>query len=251
MMLNSLSLKIFAKLMDNLNFTFNENLIKQKLFPFDSPKRISLKDEFFTPSAILFSIVPHEKNIPYELIIIHRTDRGLKHRGEMSFPGGKFDPVNDQTLQDTALREAEEEIGVPRDKIKILGCLHDMVTLTKYTITPFVAVIDKNQKLVKEEREVQEILKIPITFFLERKNFKEQIILVEDDKFPIFYFNYYNPKNGKKYTVWGATAYMIASFFQQVYGYHLSRHGIKRFNLERIRQLKDYIKYKREITSKF
>jgi len=236
--------------MDKLDLIFNENLIKKRIFPFESPKRISIKDEFFTSSAVLFSIIPYE-NKPYDLIVIHRTDKGSRHRGEISFPGGKFDPLLDNSLEETALRETEEEIGVPKSRIKILGCLDDMVTLTKFIVTPFIGIIDKDQILVKEEREVQEILKIPIDFFIGKKNFREQAIDIEGKKFPIFYFNYKNKENSKTYTVWGATAYMISTFIETIYDVIISELGLARFNLEKIRDLKDYIKYRHEITSKF
>ena len=236
--------------MDKLDLIFKENLIKKRIFPFESPKRISIKDEFFTSSAVLFSIIPYE-NKPYDLIVIHRTDKGSRHRGEISFPGGKFDPLLDNSLEETALRETEEEIGVPKSRIKILGCLDDMVTLTKFIVTPFIGIIDKDQILVKEEREVQEILKIPIDFFIGKKNFREQAIDIEGKKFPIFYFNYKNKENSKTYTVWGATAYMISTFIETIYDVIISELGLARFNLEKIRDLKDYIKYRHEITSKF
>lgn len=224
----------------DLDLIFNEKLIKKKLLDFDSPKRISLKDNFFTSSAVLFSIIPYEDR-PYDLVIIHRADRGSRHRGEMSFPGGKFDPDADNSLQDTALRETEEEIGVPQNKIKILGCMHDFPTMTKFVITPFIGIIDKNQKLVKDEREVQEILKIPIDFFVYKKNFREQAFDIEGKKFPVFYFNYENKENGKTYTVWGATAHMISTFIEQIYDVYMSELGLQRFRLEKIKFLKDYI----------
>lgn len=236
--------------MDKSDLIFKENFIKQKLHLFNSPKRIRIDDDFFTKSAVLFSIIPYE-NKPYDLIVIHRTDKGSQHRGEMSFPGGKFDPLSDNSLEETALRETEEEIGVPKSKIKILGCLDDMVTLTKFIVTPFIGIIDKDQILIKEEREVQEILKIPIDFFISKKKFREQAIDIEGKKFPIFYFNYKNKVNSKTYTVWGATAYMISNFIKIVYDIDLSELGLKRFKLENIKLLKDYIKYRRMITSKF
>ena len=157
--------------MDSL--IFNEALIKRKLFDCNSPSRISLQDDFFTRSAVLFSLIPYE-NKPYDLILIHRSNLGTRHRGEMSFPGGKFEKDEDITLKDTALRETGEEIGVNRESIKIIGCLDDFPTMTKYIITPFVAVIDKNQQLLREEREVQRILKIPIDFFTSKTQFREQ-----------------------------------------------------------------------------
>ncbi|MFX0035009.1 MAG: NUDIX hydrolase [Candidatus Hermodarchaeota archaeon] len=236
--------------MNILNLIFNEDFIKKKLFPCDSPLRISIKDRFFTSAAVLFSIIPYD-NKPYELILIHRSERGLRHRGEISFPGGKFDSRFDNSLEDTALRETEEEIGVPREKIKIFGCLDDFPTMTQYIITPFLGIIDKNQVLVKDEREVQRILKIPVDFFTSRKNFKEQAIDIEKKKFPVFYFNYYDKNNGQEYTIWGATAYMITSFIEKVYELNMSQLGLKRFKLEKIKQIKEYIKYRNQITRKF
>lgn len=229
---------------------FDESFIKSRLFNCESPSRIFLKDDFFTSSAVLFSIIPY-KDKPYDLILIHRSNLGTRHRGEMSFPGGKFEDDKDKSLKDTALREAEEEIGVPRDYIKIIGCLDDFPTMTKYIITPFVAIIDKNQKLIKQEAEVQRILKIPINFFTSKTQFREQAIDVDGHKFPVFYFNYLDQENGQKYTVWGATAYMIVTFIEMLYGFTLSNLGLKRFKLEKIKDLKEYIKYRDNITKQF
>lgn len=234
--------------MDSL--IFDESFIKSRLLNCDSPSRISLKDDFFTSSAVLFSIIPY-KDKPYDLILIHRSELGTRHRGEMSFPGGKFEDRKDITLKDTALREAEEEIGVPRENIKIIGCLNDFPTMTKYIITPFVAIIDKNQELNRQESEVQRILKIPINFFTSKMQFREQAIDVDGNKFPVFYFNYIDQKTGQKYTVWGATAYMIVTFIETIYDFTLSNLGLQRFKLEKIKDLKEYIKYRNKITKKF
>ncbi|MFX0056783.1 MAG: NUDIX hydrolase [Candidatus Hodarchaeota archaeon] len=236
--------------MEISNSTFNEAFIRQKLIPCDSNLRIKLKDKFFTSSAVLFSIIPYETK-PYELILIHRTNRGTRHRGEMSFPGGKFEPKLDNSLEDTALRETEEEIGVSKKNVKIIGCLDDFPTMTKYIITPFVGLIDKDQKLIKDDREVQEIVKIPIDFFIKKKNFREQAVDILGNKFPVFYFNYTNKENGKKFTVWGATAYMISNYLERVYNYNLSESGLKRFKLDKIKLVKEYIKYRDRITKNF
>ncbi|MFX0033629.1 MAG: NUDIX hydrolase [Candidatus Hodarchaeota archaeon] len=236
--------------MDSLNLIFNETLIKEKTYDCNSSSRVSLKDTFFTSSAVLFTIIPYD-NKPFELILIHRSQRGSRHRGEISFPGGKFEPNLDKTLRDTALRETEEEIGVPKNKVKIIGCLDDFPTMTKYIITPFIATIDKNQILVKDDREVQSILKVPIDFFIKKQNFKEQAITIENKKFPIFYFNYFDIINKKNYTIWGATAYMISTFIEKIFNYHMSELGINRFKLEKIKQLKEYIKYRKQIVGNF
>ncbi len=235
--------------MDSLNLIFDENSIRTKLFPCDSPSRIKLKDDFFTSSAVLFCIIPY-KDKPYDLVLIHRSNRGNRHRGEISFPGGKIEP-DDISLKDTALREAEEEIGLPRKNVKILGCLDDFPTMTKFVITPYVAIINNDQKLIKDDREVQKILKIPIDFFISKKNFREQAVDINGNKFPIFYFNYKDDESKQTYTVWGATAYMISTFIEIIYGITMSDLGLRRFKLEKIKDLKEYIKYRDQITKKF
>ena len=236
--------------MDTKELIFNESLIKQKIYSYSSPLRLTLEDDFFIKAAVIFSIIPFEYK-PYELILIHRSDKGLRHKGEMSFPGGKFDPQFDKSLRDTALRETEEEIGVPRKQVKIIGCLDDFPTMTQYIITPFIGIIDKNQTLIRDEREVQRILKIPINFFTSKSNFREQAIDIESKKFPVFYYNYIDSENGQKYTVWGATAYMISTFIEKIYGLTISNLGLERFKLDNIKDIKEYIKYRNEITSNF
>ncbi|MFX1590519.1 MAG: hypothetical protein ACFFC1_20485, partial [Promethearchaeota archaeon] len=66
-----------------------------------------------------------------------------------------------------------------------------------------------------------------------------------------FYFNYIKKENGKVFTVWGATAFLISTFLERVYDYNLSDSGLKRFKLEKIKDLKEYIRYKDQIISKF
>ena len=236
--------------MNSTKFLYDETLIAQSLIPCNSITRSSLKDDYFTSSAVLFTIIPYS-NKPYDLVLIHRSDRGSRHRGEMSFPGGKFEPLIDKSLQDTALREAEEEIGALKNNIKIIGCLDDFPTMTRYIITPFIGVITKEQKLMRQESEVQRILRIPINFFTNKQKFREQTVDIDGNKFPVFYFNYEDKVLKKRYTVWGATAYMIVNFIEKVYGVTLSELGLKRFRLEKIKDLKEYVKYRDQITKKF
>lgn len=242
---NSEYFKFFPNNMDTLNLRYDEKVIKEHLLSFDSPSRASINDDFFKKSAVLFSIIPHDDK-PYELVIIHRTDKGEKHRDEMSFPGGKYDSTLDKSLKDTALRECEEEIGVPRDKIKVLGCLHDFPTMTQYIITPFVGIINKDQELVKDKREVQEIIKVPINFFTEKRSFNETSMDFGEKLFPVFFFNYI--MNNKSYMIWGATAYMITSFIKIIYDYDLSELGLRRLSTSEIKSLKSIILNREKFT---
>ena len=226
--------------MGNKNLIFDEALIKEKLFPFDSPQRRRIKDNFFKSSAVLFTIIPHAVD-PYELVVIHRSNYGLRHRGEMSFPGGKFESKYDKSLVDTVLRETEEEIGVPRDNIKILGCLHDFPTMSQYIISPFIGTIKEDQPLIRDEREVQAIVRVPIDFFIYKKKFRQETYEVEGNKFPVYFFDYKEKKSGKIYTIWGATAYMIATYIEMIYNLKISDTELRRYNIYEIKTMKDIL----------
>ncbi|MHA1985016.1 MAG: NUDIX hydrolase [Promethearchaeota archaeon] len=227
--------------METKIYTFNENLIKKKIYPCNSALRTSLTNQNFTKAAVLFSIIPH-LNKPYELILIHRSNMGTRHRGEMSFPGGKFEPEEDRSLQDTALRETEEEIGVPRSNIRIIGCLDDFPTISKFIITPFLGLISDNQKLERDVREVQKILKVPIDFFIKKIDFTEQEFNVADEKFPVFYYNYFNEENGQFYTIWGVTAFLITHFLELVYNLQIGTSKARRPTLDEILRRHQYLK---------
>ncbi len=228
--------------MDTKSLIFNENLIKKKIFPYNSPLRTSLRDGFFTKAAVLFSIIPHVDK-PYELILIHRSNMGTRHRGEMSFPGGKFESEVDKSLKDTALRETEEEIGVPKSNIRIIGCLDDFPTISKFIVSPFLGLISNTQKLKRDEREVQKILKVPIDFFINKVNFIEQEFEIGNEKYPVFYFNFFNEENGKTYTIWGATAFLITYFLELVYNVQIGSSKAKRPTLDDIIKRHQYLKY--------
>jgi len=202
-------------------------IIKNKLMNFDSPDRLKIKHDLFRNSAVLFPFMEIDNSL--NVILIKRTNIGKRHRKEMSFPGGKFDTNLDNSLLGTALRETEEEIGVSKEYIKILGCLDDLPTTTRYIITPFVGLILSGAQLKKRDIEVEEIYQIPMDFFLDQQNFTETYFEIGSKKFPIYRY--------PKYNVWGATAHLIVLLIERVYGVSLSKSGLKRLNVEQLAEI--------------
>lgn len=214
--------------MERSNFIFNENSIRSKLLPLDSPSRLSLKDDKFVNSAITFLIVPYTDK-PYDLVLIRRTHSDKdKHSGEMSFPGGKQDP-QDISLEETALRECEEELGVSRENIQVLGSFDDHITPQKFIITPIVGFIDQEQELLKCEEEVHEILKIPVNFFVNRKNYRERTYQLNNQTIGVGKFNYRDP-DGKKYVIFGATCHIIATYVDLIHNAGLVKPSLRRLS---------------------
>ncbi len=217
-----------------MDFIFDENFIRKKLKDFNSPDRLAMSHEHFTSSAIVFLILQY-KNKPYDLVLIRRTkSKTDKHSGEMSFPGGKFDTILDKSYLDTALRELEEELGISKTNVTVLGSIDDHLTPKGFIITPFVAYIDQDVRIVKEENEVQEIVKIPITFFANKKNYKERTYVLKGDLIGVGKFNYRSAEN-KKYLVFGATSHIIVKFIDTIYNIGLMTPGCRRINCEDIK----------------
>lgn len=216
-----------------MNFLFNKDAIQKRLFDLDTPERLVMHHKNFINSAVIFLIIPY-KDKPYDLVLIRRTkQKNDKHSGEMSFPGGKFDPAFDKSYLDTALRELEEELNVPRQKVEVLGCIDDHLTPKGFIITSFVAIINENQKLIKQDEEVKEIIKIPINFFANKRNFKERTYNLKNELIGVGKFKY--KIQNKVYVVFGATSHIIVNFIDKVYNLGLMTPGCRRIRCEDIK----------------
>ena len=212
--------------MEPSNLIFNEILIRSKLKDLNSPNRLTMGEEPFVNSAVAFLIIPYTDR-PYDLVLIRRTKRKTdKHAGEMSFPGGKFDLELDKTCIDTAIRETEEELGIPRKNIKIIGSFDDGITPRRFIITPFIGyIVHEYQKFKKQDEEVEEIVKIPISFFVDINNFKEIRQKKYGQTFKVASYHY--NANNQNYVIFGATTYMIIHFIKRVYNIEIIKPGVR------------------------
>ena len=141
------------------------------------------------------------------LVLTRRPDTMVNHRGEIALPGGKVDPRLDATARDTALREAEEEIGLPRDTVDVIGQLDTMHTVSgPFLIAPFVGLIAVAPVLVPDPREVERVFDVPLSE------------LLSDDVHHQEHWNLFGSPRSMHFfeladeTVWGATARILAGF---------------------------------------
>lgn len=137
------------------------------------------------------------------LLLTRRTHTVPTHKGQVSFPGGKVDP-GDRDLRDTALREAHEELGIAPDDVRVLGELHDRVTVTDFVVTPLVGAIDHPYPYRPAPREIDEVLEIPLEAFRARGVHRVDEDAVHRGRpYPVHYYDI----DGT--IVWGATAGFI------------------------------------------
>lgn len=116
-----------------------------------------------TPSAVLVPLFERDGEVH---VLLTRRVAGLRaHGGQVAFPGGKRDP-GDLTLETTALRETEEELGIPRDAVDVLGPLDERVTITGYVVTPFVGWLGSAVEPRPSATEIARVFAAPLHRFL-------------------------------------------------------------------------------------
>jgi 8-oxo-dGTP pyrophosphatase MutT (NUDIX family) len=141
------------------------------------------------------------------LLFTKRADHLGEHPGQMSFPGGGREP-SDDTLETTALREAREEIGLQPTEVAIEGQLDDILTITDYAVRPYVGRIP-DRKYVPDEREVAEIVVLPVVQLTERDNYESE--RREHPRFGDIRLHFFHVDG---YTVWGATGRMLVQLLE-------------------------------------
>ena len=156
-------------------------------------------------AAVLAPIVEREGE-PH-LLFTRRADHLGEHPGQMSFPGGGAEPVDD-TILDTALREANEEIGLEPHEAEIVGQLDDIRTITEYAVTPFVARIP-DREYERDGHEVAEIVVLPLSGLLDPDNYEYER---RDHPYYGDIVIHYFHVNG--HTVWGATGRILVQLLE-------------------------------------
>ena len=141
-----------------------------------------------------------------ELAFIRRATDGRAHSGQIAFPGGAREP-GDQDLIMTALRETEEEIGVPATEVTVLGRLTPLyISVSNFVVHPVVGCIDHWPGFVCQESEVDEVYTLPISEFAAVRDERELKRGTTGSRAPCYRF--------PGVTVWGATAMITAEFLQ-------------------------------------
>jgi 8-oxo-dGTP pyrophosphatase MutT (NUDIX family) len=138
----------------------------------------------------------------YDVILTRRTDDVETHKGQVSFPGGVRD-ATDATAVETALREAEEELGLPRSAVRIAGMLDDMVIPTGFVVRPVVGMLQELPALVPNPAEVVEVFRVPLSFFAFEGNGRREERTVNGTSYDVWHYT------AGGHLIWGATAAMI------------------------------------------
>jgi 8-oxo-dGTP pyrophosphatase MutT (NUDIX family) len=153
------------------------------------------------PAAVLIAVTDRAEP---GLILTQRPESMRRHPGQVAFPGGRIDPEDHDAIA-AALREAEEEIALPRSLPEVVGVLSPYHTVTGFGITPVLAVIPADVALVPHDREVAAVFEVPLAFVLDPANAAERNVMFEGRE------RRYREIPWGERRIWGATAAMLAN----------------------------------------
>ena len=156
-----------------------------------------------TPAAVLVPLINRDDGLT---VLFTERSRDLPdHPGQISFPGGRVEP-GDADAGIAALREAEEEVGLSRERVTLLGRLEPYETVTGYRVTPVVGWVEPPVEIKADPVEVADVFEVPLAFLLEPANLQRHFRMVGNIR-----RDYYAIPYGERY-IWGATAAMLLIF---------------------------------------
>ena len=157
-----------------------------------------------TRAAVLIPLLLKENGL--SVLLTQRTNHLRDHAGQISFPGGRMDP-EDQTPNDTALRESHEEIGLDPKRVEIIGHLPEYLTVSGYSVTPVVGLVQPQAEYVLDAFEVADVFEVPLEFLLDPANHQVRLWESEQGGRRFYSMPYENR------FIWGATAGMLRNLY--------------------------------------
>jgi 8-oxo-dGTP pyrophosphatase MutT (NUDIX family) len=145
----------------------------------------------------------------WSILFTRRAENLAAHSGQIAFPGGAVEPG--ESLEETAMREAEEEVGIPTRHVEIIGRLDDVITHSGFLVAPFAGVIHEPIDYVMQESEVVEIFEVPIEALLDVRNPEVRYVPFRDRRYPAYFYRY------REYEIWGLTGRMLKAFLDLVW----------------------------------
>lgn len=178
------------------------NQIRQRLEKFEPRSFPSDQQQ----AGVLIALTDHV-NDP-EVILTKRAAKLSTHSGEIAFPGGKHDE-DDPDLLYTALREAEEEVGISPEQVEIVGPLGQVMSKHGLKVTPWVGIVPREISLIPNPGELDEVFTVPLSFFMQehRYCFDEIRFRGKTLYVPAWDFN--------GHIIWGLTAYMLVELLNE------------------------------------
>lgn len=166
------------------------------------PTLVETADAVLIPAAVLIPLVVRDTGLT--ILLTQRTAHLRDHAGQISFPGGRCE-AHDASAQATALREAQEEVGLDPGQVDIIGALPEYRTATGFAITPVVGLVMPPLNLKLDDFEVAEVFEVPFEFLMDPANHQQHSVEFNGAQ------RAYYAMPWKSHFIWGATAGMLVT----------------------------------------
>lgn len=166
-------------------------------------------------AAVLVPLVQRDDGL--HVLLTRRTEHLRDHAGQISFPGGRSEPEDDSP-EATALREAEEEVGLSPARVDVLGRLPSYTTVTHYVVTPVVGLVHPPFTLSLDAFEVAEAFEVPLAFLMTPAHHRRHVFTYDGGHRQFLSMPWRRAPHEVEYFIWGATAAMLRNL------YHFLRH---------------------------
>jgi len=173
----------------------------------DLEKQTEAARQVLKPAAVLLLVVNQPQGPT--VLLTQRTTHLSAHAGQIAFPGGSCDE-EDCTPENTALREAKEEVGIAPERIQLLGRLPEYRTVTGFEVTPVIGVVPPDLVLVPSAGEVAQVFEVPLGFVLDTANHVEATVEWQGRN------RHYYEISWDGHRIWGATAAMIVNLSRRL-----------------------------------
>jgi 8-oxo-dGTP pyrophosphatase MutT (NUDIX family) len=181
--------------------------------PAEIPGDTGLSGRSLLPASVLVPLIQHTDGL--KVLLTRRTDHLRDHAGQISFPGGRVEK-DDADAVATALREAEEEVGLSRDVVDVIGTLPQYTTVTNYLVTPVVALVQPPFSLRLDSFEVAEAFEVPLSFLMTPANHQRHEIELQGRRRQFLSMPWQTHGDdgvARRYFIWGATAAMLRNLY--------------------------------------
>jgi 8-oxo-dGTP pyrophosphatase MutT (NUDIX family) len=170
--------------------------------------RLFLPDLEPRAAAVLMPLVVRGHDV--RVLLTQRTAHLADHAGQISFPGGSVE-AQDEDVVATALREAEEEVGLARACVDVIGTLPEYTTATGFRVTPVVGLVERPFALTLDAFEVSEAFEVPLEFLMDPRNHERRVVEIGAVRRTFYAMPYGSPR---RYFIWGATAAMLRNLYR-------------------------------------